>query len=93
MVVLLMSRMTLPLSAPLWQQNGNYSICKLGEVLTWGFFGRPSFSGVFFHVLFAFVWVSWHPVMLQCFLLPAVELLDKGCGELYSLLECLSEEL
>lgn len=33
------------------------------------------------------------PVMLHCFLLPAVELLEKGCGELYSLLENLTEEL
>lgn len=33
------------------------------------------------------------PVMLQCFLLLAVELLEKGCGELYSLLENLTKEL
>lgn len=33
------------------------------------------------------------PVMLHCILLPAVELLEKGCGELYSLLENLTEEL
>lgn len=68
MVVLLMSRMALPLSAPLWQQNGNYSICKLGEVLTWGFFWKTFFLWSFFSCFICFcmaILASCHATVLS----------------------------
>lgn len=95
MMVLLMSRMTFPLSSTVMTEKWDlfHSISKLGEVLTWILFEdlfSLEFVFIFDLLLYGHLGI---PVMVQCFLPPAVELLEKGCGEFYSLLENLTEEL
>lgn len=88
MMVLLMSRMAFPLSVPLMTEKWVifHSIYELEEVLTWILFDDLfSLEFVFIFVLLLYGHLGI-PVMLHCFLLPAVELFGGGLwGALFTM--------